>query len=127
MKLMTKELEELFEQYPFGSQEGLGGQAKVIVKYFSPVGGATWLITEAEKRKNGDYEMYGYCNLGDDEMAELGYVLLSQLEEIKLPFGLNIERDLYLPKDCNLIDAMKSIGMKVPDYLIENEEDEEIQ
>lgn len=127
MQLMTKELEELFEQYPFGSQEGLGGQAKVIAKYFSPVGGATWLITEAEKMENDDYEMYGYCNLGDDEMAEFGYVLLSQLEEIKLPFGLKIERDLYLPKECNLIDAMKSTGMEVPDYLVENEEDEEIQ
>jgi len=122
MKLMTKELEKIFEQYPIGSQDGLGGNAKVIAKFFNPVGAGTWLIIEAEKTKNGDYEMFGYCHLGDDEMAELGYVMLSQLEELKLPFGLTIERDLYMNKDCDLIQAMKSTGIKPPNYMLENYE-----
>jgi len=122
MKLMTKELEKIFEQYPIGSQDGLGGKAKVIAKFFNPVGAGTWLIIEAEKTKNGDYEMFGYCHLGDDEMAELGYVMLSQLEELKLPFGLTIERDLYMNKDCDLIQAMKSTGIKPPTYMLENYE-----
>jgi len=122
MKLMTKELEKIFEQYPIGSQDGLGGNAKVIAKFFNPVGAGTWLIIEAEKTKNGDYEMFGYCHLGDDEMAELGYVMLSQLEELKLPFGLTIERDLYMNKDCDLIQAMKSTGIKPPTYMLENYE-----
>lgn len=125
MKLMTKELEEVFEKYPLGSQDGLGGQAKVIVKYFNPMGVGTWFITEAEKRENGDFEMYGYCNLGDDNMAEFGYVMLSDLQEIKLPFGMTIERDLYLPKNCTLIDAMKRTGMQISAFLLENEESEE--
>ncbi len=125
MKLMTKELEEVFKKYPLGSQDGLGGQAKVIVKYFNPMGAGTWFITEAEKLDNGDYEMYGYCHLGDDEMAELGYVMLSQLQQMKLPFGMTIERDLYMKKDCTLIDAIKELGMKVPDYLEKNEIEEE--
>ena len=124
MKLITKELEKVFEKYPFGSQKELGGQAKVIAKFFNPMGAATWFITEAEKMENGDYELYGYCNLGDDEMAEFGYVFLSQLQDIKLPLGLTIERDLYLPKDCNLIEAIKSTGMKVPEFLLEDEEEE---
>lgn len=38
MKLMSKELEEIFEKYPIGSQDGLGGKAKVIAKFFNPVG-----------------------------------------------------------------------------------------
>lgn len=125
MKLMTKELEKAFEKYPLGSQDGLRGQAKVIAKFFNPMGVGTWFITEAEKKENGDFEMYGYCNLGDDDMAEFGYVMLSDLQEIKLPFGMTIERDLYLPKDCTLIDAMKQTGMKIPEYLLESEEDEE--
>lgn len=127
MKLMTKELEEVFRKYPLGSQDGLGGQAKVIAKFFNPMGVGTWFITEAEKTENGDFEMFGYCHLGDDEMAELGYVMLSQLQQIKLPFGMTIERDLYMPKDCTLIDAIKELGMKVPKYLEKNEveEDEE--
>lgn len=36
--------------------------------------------------------LYGYCHIHE---WEWGYVLLSDLESIKLPFGLTIERDLY--------------------------------
>ena len=77
MKLITKELEKLFEKYPIGSQDGLAGKAKVIAKFFNPTGVGTWIITEGNKLENGDYEMFGYCHLGDDEMAELGYVMLN--------------------------------------------------
>lgn len=122
MKLLTKELEKIFEKYPIGSQENLGGNAKVIAKFFNPVGAGTWLITEADKLENGDYEMYGYCNLGDDEMAEFGYVSLSELQDIKLPFGMTIERDLYMSKDINIIDAMKQNGFDPPSFLLEKEE-----
>lgn len=122
MKLMTKELEEIFEKYPIGSQEGLYGNAKVIAKFFNPIGVGTWLITEADKTEDGDYEMFGYCHLGDDEMAEFGYVMLSQLEEIELPFGLKVERDLHLPKNCDLIQAMKRTSITPPNYVLEKYE-----
>lgn len=122
MKLITKELEELFKQYPLGSQDGLGGNAKVIAKFFNPTGAGTWLITEAEKIEDGDYRIFGYCHLGYSDLAEFGYVMLSELEEIKLPFGLKIERDLYMPNDCNLIKAMELTGITPPDYLLENYE-----
>ena len=43
---------------------------------------------------------------------------------------MGIERDLYLSKDCTLIEALKQTSIKVPDYLLksieeENKEDEE--
>lgn len=120
MKLLTKELEEILEKYPIGSQDGLGGNAIVIAKFFNPTGIGTWLITEAEKTEDGDYEMFGYCHLGDDNLAELGYIKLSELEKIKLPFGLSIERDLYLPKDCNLIQAMEITGITAPSFMLED-------
>ena len=120
MKLINKELEKIFEKYPIGSQEELGGKAKVIAKFFNPTGAGTWLITEADKTEDGDYEMFGYCHLGYDDMAELGYVMLSQLEEIKLPFGLGVEIDSHLPKDCDLIQAMKITGIKPPSYLLKD-------
>ncbi len=126
MKLMTKELEKTFEKYPIGSQNGLFGNSKVIVKYFNPAGVGTWLITEGNKLENGDYELFGYCHLGDDQNAEFGYVMLSQLEKLQLPFGLKIERDMYLPKDCNLLDAMKSIGIEPPSYF-QKDNTEEIE
>lgn len=124
MNLMTKELEKLFEKYPLGSQDGLGGQAKVIVKYFNPVGIGTWFITEGNKLDNGDYEMFGYCHLGDDEYAELGYVMLSELEKLNLPFGLKIERDLYLSKDCTLVDAIREVGITPPEYMLKDNKEE---
>ena len=120
MELMTKELEKEFENYPIGSQDELLGNAKVIVKFFNPTGAGTWLITEGNKLENGDYEMFGYCHLGNDEFAELGYVMLSELEELELPLGLTVERDLWMPKDCTLLEAIKREVFKVPEFLIVN-------
>lgn len=102
MMLMTKELEKNFEKYPIGSQEGLMEEAEVIVKYFNPAGIGTWLITEGEKQGDGDWLLFGYCHLFE---WEWGYVLLSELESIQLPFGLKIEREMYVT------------GGKVGDYL----------
>lgn len=123
MKLMTKELEKKFEKYPLYSQNDKGGESIVLVKYFNPMGAGTWLITEGNKQANGDYELFGYCCLGDDIDAEFGYVMLSELENIKLPFGLKIERDLYLKNNCTLVEAMEQSGLRVPKYLLDNNND----
>lgn len=105
MKLMTKTIEKKFEKYPLYSQDGKGKEAEVIVKYFNPSGVGTWLITEANKMENGDYEMYGYIELGYE--WEWGYVLLSQLENIRLPYGLKIERDMYCGSNKKVKDLAR--------------------
>lgn len=92
MKLMTKELEKAFEQAPLYSKDGQGLEAEVVVKYFNPVGAGTWLITEGDKLPNGDWELFGYCHIYE---WEWGYVMLSELEGLRLPFGMTIERDLH--------------------------------
>lgn len=93
MMLMTKELEKALSKYPIGSQDGEGMDAKVVVKYFNPCRAGTWLITEGEKQDNGDWLLFGYCHIFE---WEWGYVMLSELESIQLPFGLTIERELYV-------------------------------
>lgn len=93
MKLMTNELEKTLEQYPFGSQEGKYEEAEVLVKYFNPCGAGTWLITEGEKQEDGTWMLFGYCHITD---WEWGYVYLPELESIRLPYGLSIERELYV-------------------------------
>ena len=45
--------------------------------------------------------------------------MLSELEELTLPFGLKVERDMYIPKDCNLIQAMRITGITPPSYMLE--------
>lgn len=121
MKLITKEIEKKFEEFPLYSQDGKGLNAEVLVKFFNPTGVGTWYITEANKLEDGDYEMFGYCHLGDDENAEFGNILLSDLEDIKLPYGLKIERDMYLKNGINLENALKGDGIKIPDFLMNDE------
>lgn len=99
---MTKELEKAFENYPLYSQDGKGVEAEVVVKYFNPCGAGTWLITEGEKQSDGDWMFFGYCHITD---WEWGYVTLSELERVRLPFGLRIEREMYVT------------GGKVKEYL----------
>ena len=93
-KLLTKEVLDNFAKYPIGSQDGKGMDAKVLVKFFGgPV--ATWLITEASPTEDGDYELFGYVTLNGYDW-EWGYVMLSELQNLKFPpFGLPIERDMY--------------------------------
>ena len=102
MLLMTKELEKAFENYPLYSQDGKGVEAEVVVKYFNPCGAGTWLITEGEKQSDGDWMFFGYCHITE---WEWGYVTLSELERVRLPFGLRIEREMYVT------------GGKVKEYL----------
>lgn len=103
MKLITKELEKKFTNYPLYSQDGKGEQAKIICKFFNPCGVGTWYVMEAEKQENGDFLFFGYVDLGDKDCAELGYFTLDELKSLKLPWGLTIERDLYF-NDCTLQD-----------------------
>lgn len=62
-----------------------------VVKLFNPCGAATWLITEM--MPDGD-TLFGLCDLGIG-CPELGYVSLAELESVRGPLGLGIERDLH--------------------------------
>ena len=92
MKLFTQEIEKRLQAHPYRSQDGKGFDAKVIVKFFNPMGAGTWLITEGEKQDSGDWLLFGYCHIFE---WEWGSVMLSELQNLKLPFGMGIERDMY--------------------------------
>ncbi|MEW6626443.1 MAG: DUF2958 domain-containing protein [Pseudomonadota bacterium] len=61
-----------------------------VVKFFNPVGAATWLVTEL--LEDGD-TLFGLADLGFG-CPELGYFSLNEISQIRLPFGLRIERDI---------------------------------
>lgn len=61
-----------------------------VVRLFSPVGAATWLATEID----ADGIFFGLADLGFG-CPELGSFALAELEAVRLPFGLTIERDLH--------------------------------
>lgn len=93
MKLVTKELEKELAKYPLYSQDEKGSDAFVVCKFFAPAGAFTWYVTESEKLDTGDWCFFGLV-IDNYGQRELGYFSLSQLEKIKLPYGLRIERDL---------------------------------
>ena len=103
MELLTKEIIERFKKYPLYSQDGKGEESVVLVKYFNPCGSGTFLITEAEQQECGDWLLFGYCHIFE---WEWGYLLLSELQNLKLPFGLTIERDLYIPNGAKVKDLI---------------------
>ena len=93
MKLITKEIESKLMKSPlYSGEETPIEERKIIVKFFNPCGAGRWYVLEAEKQEDGDWLFYGYVDLLE---KEFGYFTLSQLEEVRLPYGLKIERDLY--------------------------------
>jgi hypothetical protein len=87
VKLLTKEILAAFPA--FGSTDGQGDSAKVIVKFFTPDSNWTWYATEFD----GEDEFFG---LVCGHETELGYFSLRELESVTGPTGLKIERDMYL-------------------------------
>nr|WP_196108335.1 MULTISPECIES: DUF2958 domain-containing protein [unclassified Ochrobactrum] len=64
-----------------------------VVKFFNPFGEGVWLVTELDE--DGDV-MFGLADIG---CPELGSWSFSELESIRLPFGMGIERDLLFTGD----------------------------
>lgn len=83
MKLLTKEIEKKLEK------AGYYGET-AICKFFNPVGAATWVITGRDPECPDI--LYGVADLGMG-FVEAGPISLSELESIRLPFGMKIERD----------------------------------
>lgn len=99
MKLMNKEIEARLQ--PLYSTDGQGDQATVAVKYYIPDGNGGdymhWVITEGEKQEDGDWLLFGLCEI---YCREWGYVLLSELEGISVDrpnglVGINVQYVLY--------------------------------
>ena len=88
MALLTKALrEQLLKNGRVSAEKET--DHRPVVKLFTPDAQATWLLSELSA--DGD-TAFGLCDLGH-ECPELGYVLLSELAEIRGFLGLHIERD----------------------------------
>jgi hypothetical protein len=95
MKLLTREIRKKLP--PLYSQESKGGKAIVHLKLFTPDSSWSWYITEGspitdDRGNEVDFHFFG---LVDGHDKELGYVALSELESVRGPMGLPIERDLH--------------------------------
>lgn len=109
MKLITKEIEEAIKNTPYGSTEDVElDDKKVIARFFNPTGAGTWYVLENDDWENGRV-VFGAATLGYG--LELGSISIDELESLKLPLGLRIERDISVePFKSTLGELRKAHG-----------------
>ena len=96
MKLLTKANRLKLEANARKTEIEGEDDHRPVVKLFDPCGAATWLLTEIE----GDIA-FGLCDLGMGS-PELGSVSITELEAIKGPLGIGIERDQYFEAEMTI-------------------------
>lgn len=94
--LLTPELRAaLREQYRSDATD-----KRPLVKLYHPLSAATWLASELAE--DGD-ALFGLADLGFG-CPELGWFSLHEIESLRLPLGLRIERDPHFSTDLSLSD-----------------------
>ena len=74
-----------------------GSGKPLLALHMSPLSGAMWVrLMDRLSRPviAPDRIGFGFATL-DGQFGELGYISLDEIESVKLPLGLKIERDLY--------------------------------
>jgi hypothetical protein len=95
MMMLTK---EILNRIPkIGTQDGLGGNAIIHVKFFTPWSNWTWYALEGEPMldedgNETDFMFFGYVEGLENEY---GSFTLNELASVRGPVGLRIERDRY--------------------------------
>ena len=98
MKLITKTLEDRFAE--IGDQSEILDPV-IIAKFFNPCGSQTWYASEYDKENQ---ICFGYVT--GMAFDEWGTFSIQELESLKLPLGLKIERDLYF-KEAQFKELIK--------------------
>jgi hypothetical protein len=96
MKLITKDL--LKKVPPLYAQDGKGFDAIAYAKFFTPDSNWTWYMTEYDPDQKLAY------GLVEGLEKEQGYFSIEELESIRGPLGLAVERDRYF-EPCALKDT----------------------
>jgi hypothetical protein len=91
MKLFTK---EILARLPKLGATGHLTMDKLVVqaKLFNPMGAGTWYLMEYDPESK---IAHAFVTLGDPQNAEMGDVSIQELEDLKLPMGMGIERDIH--------------------------------
>jgi hypothetical protein len=86
MKLLT---DELRTRLPLLYSQEAESEPMVYAKFFLPGTGWTWYVLEGSP-EGDEFRFFGFV-VGLEN--ELGYFLLSELEGVRSPLGLQVERD----------------------------------
>ena len=124
MKMITNKMVETIP--PIYSTDDVKCKDKIAyAQYFSPLLNYDWFVFEMNQYNEESYfggsvttEFFGYANLNNDDLAELGYFTLNEFEAINKEKGFQIiERDMYF-KPTKVKDLVKQYPMlnKIMDY-----------
>jgi hypothetical protein len=109
MKDTNKVIKQLLPKYildAFDKQGYVGDKStkeiKVVCKFFNPVGVGTWWLYE----KIDDDVFMCFVLLDDPTFAELGTISINELASLKLPIGMNIERDIHFEPFSKTLDKV---------------------
>lgn len=72
-----------------------------VVKWFTPWGGATWLICSIDPEE--PRLAFGLCDLGLG-FPEIGDVWIPEIEALRGPAGLRVERDMFFEPSMTLTE-----------------------
>ena len=68
------------------------------------MGACDWYISEFD----GDDTFFGYANLGDDQMAEWGYISFKELKSIHVGPGIEVDRETsWKPTPVSKVEKIK--------------------
>lgn len=116
MKLLTKEIERTMPPLYSTENKAMGLQV-VHLKLFTPWDRWTWFVTEASWADD-IYVMFNYCLSGlDPSYDEWGYTSLQELEALRGPFGLKVERDIHF-QPTPILEALRAIRARIPDWMV---------
>ena len=87
MELLPKEIKERFPAL-YACEEKEAHEIEIVAKYFTPDSNWTWWAYEFD----GEDIFFG---LVQGFEVEFGYFSLSELQSVRGPLGLPIERDIY--------------------------------
>lgn len=104
MKILTQSIyAQLLRNGRVQAQRAEEGRADAdflpVVKLFTPDAICTWLLTELDP-ENPDMA-FGLCDLGMG-CPELGSLRISEIESVRGPLGLAVERDRYFAPTSTL-------------------------
>ena len=90
MKLLTKKIKAklLHNHQTFDYENCSVSNEKVVCKFFNPTGIGTWWCHSMDEHGI----IFGLAHLYE---KEYGSFSIQELEEVELPLGLSIERDLH--------------------------------
>lgn len=95
MLLLPQEIQATLPAF-YSTEEQNEAQKTIPVKFFTPWTNWTWYVIEFDPIEK---TFFGYV-IGFEE--ELGYFSLDEMESIKGPYGLKIERDIHWNPETTL-------------------------